>query len=171
MSQTSTATTEAQDLLATLATHRRFMRFTVQGLSDDQLSARSTVSRLCLGGIVKHLSAVEEGWSRFITDGPVAVGGADAAAMAAHERQFELEDGDTLASLLAHYDTTAAATDALVAEVDLDGSQPLPEAPWFPPGARWTARRVVLHLIAETSQHAGHADIIREAIDGQRTMG
>jgi len=45
---------EAQDLLATLATHRRFMRFTVQGLSDDQLSARSTVSRLCLGGIVKH---------------------------------------------------------------------------------------------------------------------
>jgi len=77
------------------------------------------------------LSAVEEGWSRFITDGPVAVAGRRGGD-GAHERQFELEDGDTLASLLAHYDTTAAATDALVAEVDLDGSQPLPEAPWFP---------------------------------------
>ena len=37
--------------------------------------------------------------------------------------------------------------------------------------ASWTARRVLLHVIAETSQHAGHADIIRESIDGQKTMG
>ena len=50
-------------------------------------------------------------------------------------------------------------------------SQPLPEAPWYEPGASWSARRVLLHLIAETSQHAGHADIIREAIDGAKTMG
>ncbi|MBV9583186.1 MAG: DUF664 domain-containing protein, partial [Chloroflexi bacterium] len=46
-----------------------------------------------------------------------------------------------------------------------------PEAPWFERGARWSARRVLLHLIAETSQHAGHADIIREALDGAKTMG
>ena len=54
---------------------------------------------------------------------------------------------------------------------DLDASHPLPEAPWFEPGASWTFRRVFLHVIAETTQHAGHADIIREAIDGSRTMG
>ena len=34
-----------------------------------------------------------------------------------------------------------------------------------------SARRVFLHIVAETTQHAGHADIIREAIDGQKTMG
>ena len=54
---------------------------------------------------------------------------------------------------------------------DLDASHPLPEAPWFPPGARRSARRVFLHIIAETAQHAGHADILRESIDGQKTMG
>jgi hypothetical protein len=45
------------------------------------------------------------------------------------------------------------------------------KAPWYTPGEQWTARRVVLHIIAETAQHAGHADIIRESIDGAKTMG
>ena len=40
-----------------------------------------------------------------------------------------------------------------------------------PPGAAWSARRVLLHIVAETAQHAGHADIIRETIDGAKTMG
>ena len=54
---------------------------------------------------------------------------------------------------------------------DLDVSHPLPAAPWFEPGARWSLRRVLLHIIAETAQHAGHADIIRETLDGAKTMG
>ena len=66
----------------------------------------------------------------------------------------------------------ARRTDELVASLpDLDVSHPLPKAPWFPPGDRWSARRVLLHIIAETAQHAGHADIIREALDGSKTMG
>ena len=44
-------------------------------------------------------------------------------------------------------------------------------APWFEVGARWSARRALLHIIAETAQHAGHADMLREAIDGSKTMG
>jgi hypothetical protein len=53
----------------------------------------------------------------------------------------------------------------------LDLAHPLPEAPWFEPGASWSARRVLLHVIAETAQHAGHADIIRESLDGAKSMG
>jgi len=76
------------------------------------------------------------------------------------------------AALLDGYAEIARTTDELVASLaDLDQSHPLPEAPWFEPGAHWSARRAVLHIIAETSQHAGHADIIREAIDGAKTMG
>ncbi len=70
------------------------------------------------------------------------------------------------------YEATARRTDDLVAEFpDLDASHPLPEAPWYEPGARWSARQVVLHIIAETAQHAGHADIIRESLDGAKSMG
>jgi hypothetical protein len=66
----------------------------------------------------------------------------------------------------------ARETDELVATLpDLDASHPLPEAPWFEPGARWSVRHVVLHVIAETAQHAGHAGIIRESLDGAKTMG
>lgn len=83
-----------------------------------------------------------------------------------------MEDGDTLAGLLAGYEVVARRTDELVYSMpSLDASHPLPEAPWFEPGARRSARRVFLHVIAETAQHAGHADIIRESIDGAKTMG
>jgi hypothetical protein len=63
-------------------------------------------------------------------------------------------------------------TDELLATLpDLNTTQPLPEAPWFQPGARWSARRVLLHIATETAQHAGHADIIRESLDGAKSMG
>jgi hypothetical protein len=58
-----------------------------------------------------------------------------------------------------------------VRTAELKVSHRLPDAPWFEPGVDWSLRRVALHVLAEVSQHAGPADIIREAIDGQRTMG
>ncbi len=85
------------------------------------------------------------------------------------EGQFRMLDGETLAGLLERYDTVAQKTSEIVASLpDLNQSHPLPVAPWFEPGASWSARRVLLHIIAETAQHAGHADIIRESLDGPR---
>jgi pimeloyl-ACP methyl ester carboxylesterase len=173
-------TGERADLLDALRTHRDLFRVTVQGLSDQQAATRSTVSELTLGGLVKHVAATEKEWARFILDGPADgpdIDWADVdwsnppAEVAAYADGFRMLDGETLASLLEAYDAVAAATDALVATVDLDSSQPLPQAPWFTPGARRSARRVFMHILAETAQHAGHADIIREAIDGQKSMG
>ena len=80
-----------------------------------------------------------------------------------------------MASLAGHAVTIARGEGAWVFDTGgrayLDAAQPLPEAPWFEPGARWSARRVLLHVIAETAQHAGHADIMRESLDGAKTMG
>ena len=85
---------------------------------------------------------------------------------------FRLLPDETLAGVLAEYERSPPRTDALVASLpDLDDGHPLPPAPWFAPGATRSARRVFLHIVAETAQHAGHADIIRETIDGQKTMG
>ncbi|WP_208758901.1 DUF664 domain-containing protein [Microbispora triticiradicis] len=76
------------------------------------------------------------------------------------------------ADVLADYAEVARRTDELVAGLpDLDAAQPLPKAPWHEPGASWSARRVLMHVMAETAQHAGHADIIRESLDGAKSMG
>ncbi len=167
--------TERADLLAMLAKHRHFLRFTTRGLTDEQARRRTTVSELCLGGLIKHVAAVEQGWVNFILDGPSAMGNAADMTEDDWKRradQFRLLPGETLAGVLDGYAEVARRTDELVAALpDLNAAQPLPEAPWFPPGERWSARRVLLHIIAETAQHAGHADIIRESLDGAKSMG
>ena len=162
--------TERADLLEALAAHRGFLLHAVQGLTDDQARQRTTVSELTLGGLVKHVAMTEQAWVTFILEGPATMA-MTPESFAAHADGFVLRDDETLAGAIAHYDEVARRTDELVRTMDLDVSQPLPEAPWFPPGATRTARRVFVHIVAETSQHAGHADIVREALDGQKTMG
>jgi hypothetical protein len=162
---------ERRDLLETLRTHRHFLRTTVQGMTDDQARTRSTPSELTLGGLIKHVAATESGWVDFVVDGPQAMAAPEDGDYSAYENGFRLTEDETLAGALERYAEVAARTDALVETVDLDASWPLPPAPWFEPGATRSARRVFLHVVAETAQHAGHADIIREAIDGQKTMG
>jgi uncharacterized damage-inducible protein DinB len=160
-------TSERADLLESLRRHRGFLIFTARGLSDEQAALRPTASQLSIGGLIKHVAATERSWLAF------AVGGADAmrAEPSDWENGFRMTDGETLAGLLDTYAEVAAHTDKLVETLDLDQSHPLPVAPWFEPGKSWSVRRVLLHMIAETSQHAGHADILRESIDGQKTMG
>src|SRR5579862_6198354 len=163
---------ERADLLESLTHHRWLLRQTVQGLTDAQAALRPTASELCLGGIVKHVTRVEQRWADFIVNGPDAQGPPDAAAIAAHAASFDMTGGDTLGELLDRYQDVADRTDDLLGSLpSLDADHPLPPAPWFEPGARWTARRVILHIIAETAQHAGHADIIRETLDGAKSMG
>jgi len=173
MAAHQTLTGERADLARTLARHRYFLRFTTRDMTDEQAATRATVSELCLGGIIKHVTAVERRWAGFIVEGPAAMGRwDDQAEVQAHVDSFRMLPGETLAGLLESYEAVASHMDELLATLpDLDAAQPLPEAPWYEPGASWSARQVLLHVIAETAQHAGHADIIREAIDGAKTMG
>ncbi|HEX2072409.1 MAG TPA: DinB family protein [Geodermatophilus sp.] len=169
----TTRTGERADLLEALGTHRQFLRFTVRDLTDEQARQRTTPSELTLGGLIKHVARIEKKWVDFLLTGPeVLAPPADPAGYAAWADEFRLLPEETLAGVLAEYEEVARRTDDLVRTLpDLDVSQPLPEAPWFEPGAHRSARRVFLHVIAETAQHAGHADILREALDGQKTMG
>lgn len=163
---------ERADLIETLAKHRCFLRQTVNGLTDEGAVRRTTVSELCLGGVIKHVSLMEQQWVDFIERGPAAIGQMDQAAMEARSAGFRMSPGETLVALLDDYDRVAGRTARVIAGLaSLDVSHPLPPAPWFEPGARWSARRVILHILAETAQHAGHADIIRESLDGAKTMG
>jgi uncharacterized damage-inducible protein DinB len=160
-------TGERADLLDSLARHRWFLRYTVRDLTDEQAAARPTASQLCLGGLIKHVAGTEERWLKFAVEGAPAMHG----EVEDWVNGFRMLPGETLTGLLAGYDRVAGRTTELVSTLDLDSAQELPKQPWFEPGASWTVRRVLLHVIAETSQHAGHADILRESIDGAKTMG
>ena len=169
MSTTTTLSRERQDLLQTLDKHRGFLRQTLAGMSNEQIRLTPTASQLSLGAIVKHVTATERMWAEFIQHGAEAFAGVGPET---YQAEWTLGADATTESLLDAHAEVAAATDALVATLpDLDDDHALPEAPWFEPGARWSARRVLVHVIAETAQHAGHADIIRETIDGAKTMG
>ena len=165
----ATLSGERADILETLRAHRGFLRYTARDLNDEQAARQTTVSALTIGGIIKHVSLVEAQWVRFIVQGPSVMKFDDMPADA-WVNTMRMVEGETLAGLLRSYEEVARKTDELVETVDLDSSHPLPEAPWFPKGATRSARRVLLHIVAETSQHAGHADIIREALDGAKTM-
>ena len=166
---------ERADLLEALGTHRHFLRYTVRDLTDEQARQRTTVSELTLGGLIKHVSATESGWVDFVLEGPSSMGDYTSMSeevMAQWADQFKLLPEETLAGVLEEYAKVAARTDEVVATLpDLSVSHPLPKAPWFPPDGRRSARRVFVHIVAETAQHAGHADIIREALDGSKSMG
>lgn len=183
----STADAERADLLAQLATARTALTTTVRGLGDDQAGEHPTVSALCLGGLIKHVASVEEGWMRFVVDGPSAmrydlpdgVTWADLTAGTArefpqwaidHQNNFRILPGETLPGIVARYEQVAARSEEIIASLpDLSATHPLPEAPWNEPGAVRSVRRVLMHVIAETAQHAGHADILRETLDGQKS--
>ena len=172
MTTAETTTTERPDLLETLTKHRGFLRYAVRGLTDSQARLRPTASELTLGGLIKHVTATERNWAAFVVGGPDAFPTFDESTAADWASEFLMGPDETLAGLLAAYADVARRTDELVRDLpSLDLAHPLPEAPWFEPGARWSARRVLLHVIAETAQHAGHADILRETIDGSKTMG
>jgi uncharacterized damage-inducible protein DinB len=152
---------ERTGLLAFLEHQRQAVRYAAFGLDDDQARLRPTPSELSLGGLVKHLAYAELSWSDRILGAPL--GSTDVDYMAT----FVLQNDETLAGVLDRYDDACQRTDTVVGLIDdLARPVPLPEAPWFPDPEGCTVRWILLHLIEETARHAGHADIIREALDG-----
>ncbi|MPY32387.1 DinB family protein [Streptomyces adustus] len=151
-------------LLSFLAEQRGGIRRSVLGLTEEQAGSRPSASELSLSGLVKHVAEVEQGW--------VARAKGEAPAVKRDESNwhecFALAEGETLAAQLAYWEEVAAETEKFLREVpSLDDSFALPADPWFPPDGRVSMRWLALHLIRETARHAGHADIIRESLDGK----
>jgi uncharacterized damage-inducible protein DinB len=156
---------ELGTLLAFLAQQRYVLRLAAYGLTEVQLRLSPTASALSIGGLIKHVCRTEAHWLDIAQQQPAALQPGDYAAYAA---DFRLDDGETLAGILQEYDAVARRTEETArAAASLDAPVTLPDDPWFA-GRRegYSLRWVLGHLIAETARHAGHADIIREAIDG-----
>jgi hypothetical protein len=158
-------TDERELLLGFLGQQRDALRYAAHGLSAEQASTRSTVSELCLAGLIKHNALVERAWMSFIVTGDTTV----FVPQDDWADGFRLVGDETLVEVLALADEQARETEKVVADLADLGAPLQPTAdvvPWIPGGISWTPRWILFHLIEETARHAGHADIIREAIDG-----
>jgi hypothetical protein len=141
------------------------------GLTDEQARSTPSVSTLSIGGLVKHATGVQRGW---ILRALAAPGEPEADTRPFEQRVAEYQDeyvmraDETIAGLLEKLAAQNAESLRLVETADLDAAVPVPrDAPWFPKDVdAWSVRWVILHLISELARHAGHADIIRESIDG-----
>jgi uncharacterized damage-inducible protein DinB len=154
---------ERDGLLAYLAQQRHVLRVAAYGLTEEQARATPSASALSIAALVKHVTVTERAWIDRVLrrESP---GGENR-----YGESFEVGPGDTLAGLLADLDEAAKETEAVVADIaDLGQEVPVPPGvPWFPADVKaWSVRWVLLHLIEETARHAGHADIVRESIDG-----
>jgi uncharacterized damage-inducible protein DinB len=160
-------TVERALLLAYVVQQRDGIRNAAFGLTDEEARLTPTASSLSIGGLVKHVADMERRW----IDMMLGRDRGDAAGdrQASYLDNFRLRDDETLAGALAAYDDVARETERVVEGVaDLNRAVPVPKGvPWFPQDVdSWTVRWVLLHLVEETARHAGHADIIRESIDG-----
>jgi uncharacterized damage-inducible protein DinB len=151
--------------LGYVAQQREVLRLTAYGLTDDQArQAAAPPSPLTVGGLIKHVTFVEGTWLDMIRERPRAEGAEDEYA-----DNFAMRDDETLADVLAASVARGEETEAVVRAIpDLGQRVPVPPGvPWFPQDLdAWSVRWVLMHLMAEIARHAGHADIIREAVDG-----
>ncbi|RFU38699.1 DinB family protein [Actinomadura logoneensis] len=154
---------EREGLTAFLAYQRQALRNAAYGLTDEQARLTPTASSLSVGGLIKHVARVEHTWMDMVERLP-RQGDPNAYA-----EGFVFGPDDTLEGVLADHRRAAERTDRVVAGIDdLGYPVPIPKGvPWFPQDAdAWSLRWVLLHLIHETARHAGHADIVRESVDG-----
>ena len=157
--------TENTDIVKMLDEQRANFLITVRGITDGQARTRTTSSELTLGGLLHHVVSNERHWMKVIAD-------LDETAefdMAGMGSEYVMADDESVAGLLAEWKEVARATTDALATMDLDLSVPVPTAPWAPTRIWQSARFTVLHILREISQHAGHADIIREELDGANT--
>jgi uncharacterized damage-inducible protein DinB len=156
--QRQTSGSERETLSAFLEFERDTVLWKLSGLSEEQLRIRRTPSGMSLLGLVKHLAYVERSWfqRRFLgRDVYIPWRGGDA------DGDFRIDDGETPASVLSFYLAEIEESRRITSVTESLDALALDADP--PRSLRW----ILIHMIEETARHAGHADLMREMVDGQ----
>ena len=160
--------TEVETLLGFLDYHRETLRMKASGLDADQLAASLPPSTITLGGLLKHLALVEDHWFSVVLHGnddaePWRSVDWDA------DRDWEWHTAfqDSPDELFRLYDDAIAASDRLVKQaLAQDGLDTLSAQSSRRGEGQFSLRWIVTHMIEEYCRHNGHADLVRESIDG-----
>jgi Protein of unknown function (DUF664) len=167
----SPVTDERSALREFLAFHQSAFLAVSYGLTDEQARLTPSVSALSIGGLVKHATGVQRTWMARVAAAP-ELPPKDTRPFEEIAKEFAdqhvMRPDETLSGLLSALEAQNAKSLQLVETADLDAAVPVPDdVPWFPKNLdAWSVRWVILHVINELARHSGHADIIRESIDG-----
>lgn len=145
---------EPDTALAFLAFARSCVLKKVDGLDEEQLRRRLVVSDTTLLGLVQHLTGCERYWFGYTLAGDARYADVDSDMVVA--------PGRSAAQVIAGYRAAVAESDAHIhaaGGLDVRTTQPVDDEPR-------TLRWVIAHMTSETVRHAGHADILRELVDG-----
>ena len=162
---------EATTLRAFLDYHRETFRWKCAGLTQEQLAQPLPPSEMTLGGMMKHLAVVDSSWFEDDFAGRGLMPPFDTVDWDA-DRDWEWHTArdDTPGELFALFDDACRRADAVLDEALADGGvglDGLSAAEASGGRGRFSLRWILLHMIEEYARHNGHADLIREAIDGQ----
>ena len=153
--------TERQALCGFLDKQRADLLRKVEGVSDKDARMTPTVSSLSLMGLLKHSALWERRWFQVIVAGRTLPGEwPEAEVQDWQDEDFRVDEQDTVKRWTAFFEEQVAISREIVAGLALEA--PCSRSDLVDRNLRW----VLLHMIEETARHAGHADIIRESIDG-----
>ena len=163
------AGTEVDTLIGSLERQRRTFRWKCEGLDADGLRATTAASSMTLGGLLKHLSFVESLYFSLKLHGrdPGVRRGTPWTGRTRTNWEFRSAAEDSPEELYAMYDASVARARANLAEALADGDLGRPIAETWDDGDAPSIRRMLVDLIEEYARHTGHADILREAVDGR----
>lgn len=166
MTDSTKTHSETEALLAMLAGQRAAFRAAADGLTEQQVRSVPSASSLSLAALVKHAIDGES----TMTDRIAGVQADPNSDPVAHWLAgWQVGDDETIERQLTGWDEAAARTERIVrAEADLGRIVELPDSvrQWMPVDGAYTVRWLLLHELEELARHAGHADILRESIDG-----
>jgi uncharacterized damage-inducible protein DinB len=160
---------EAETLLSYLDYQRDTLRMKVAGLDREQLGRTVGPSTMTLGGLVKHVTLVEDSWFSVVLKGQPAAAPWDTVDWD-NDPDWEWRTGSTDGpeSLMSAYDETIERVDKNIADViGSDGLEALSVKESRRGEGAFSLRWILLHMIEEYARHNGHADLLRESIDGQ----
>jgi uncharacterized damage-inducible protein DinB len=162
---------EVEVLVGFLDHHRDTLRLKAEGLDAGQLAQRLEPSTMTLGGLLKHMAYVEDWWFNQVFAGnPAPEPWASVDWDADNDWDWHSAVDDSPEDVRALLDATIATSDGIV-QAALAGPDGLDAVSVLEshkrPGQKFNLRWVVAHLFEEYARHNGHADLLRESIDGQ----
>jgi hypothetical protein len=152
------------DLHRYLKAGREALLWKLDGLSEYDSRRPLTPTGTNLLGLVKHLAAMEIGYFGAVFGRPFreSVPWAEYDEVKPNEDMWATAD-ESREYIVGIYRRACAHSDATITELPLDAAG---HVPWWGENGAVTLHRILIHVIAETDRHAGHADIVRELIDG-----